>query len=257
MTAPALRPMAHRTRLLDRLQRWVRHAGLAAWAHAARATARAAVGRPGGLAVAALLLVGASALPMLAGWGGHTQSALAAMPAGSIAGAALVSTPPLASSTAAPAAVPAPAATSVAIGSLAGAPGLDPLDLVGKGVIVAALLYLTLRALRRIQAGPALGTHRLEVLETRPLGPKASLHLVAIGERRLVVGLTPGGMVSIAELDATELAAPAFADAAADTTALRPSIRDGWAGAAHAPWSRAIAAVRGALPDAARRGATR
>jgi flagellar biogenesis protein FliO len=221
--------------------------------------------------VAALLLVGASALPMLAGWGGRTQSALAAMPAGSVAGDAPASTPPLTAATAAPAVAPQSVA-SAALGSSTGAIGLDPLDLVGKGVIVAALLYLTLRALRWLQAGPAVGTHRLEVLETRPLGPKASLHLVAVGERRLVVGLTPGGMVSIAELDAAELAAaelaaPAFTAApvgardmvavAGEGAAIRARVRGGWAGATHAPWSRAMAAIRGVRPDAGRRGAAR
>jgi flagellar biogenesis protein FliO len=261
MTELGLRPMAHRTGRLDRLQRCARQAGPAGAAGAALAAARAIVGRRGGLAVAALLLVGASALPLLAGWGGRAQSALAAMPAGPIPGDVPASTPSL--------------------GSLAGATGLDPLDLIGKGVIVAALLYLTLRALRRLQAGPAPGTHRLEVLETRPLGPKASLHLVAVGERRLVVGLTPGGMVSIAELDAAELAAPAGArdgardslaltaarntaagaaardGATAEGTALRTLVRDGWASARHVPWSRAMAAIRGARPDAGPGGATR
>jgi hypothetical protein len=56
-----------------------------------------------------------------------------------------------------------------------------------------------------VGAGTAKRGGRLEVLESRALAPKASLHLVAIGDRRLVVGLTPSGMVSLAELDAAEL----------------------------------------------------
>jgi flagellar biosynthetic protein FliO len=102
--------------------------------------------------------------------------------------------------------------------------GLNWIDLITKGTIVLALLFITLRVLGRMGTGAQKRSGRLEVLESRPLAPKASLHLVAIGDRRLVVGLTPSGMVSLAELDAAELetyeaetapdgrsAAPAFA----------------------------------------------
>ena len=83
--------------------------------------------------------------------------------------------------------------------------GLNWIDLITKGTIVLALLFITLRVLGRMGTGAQKRSGRLEVLESRPLAPKASLHLVAIGDRRLVVGLTPSGMVSLAELDATEL----------------------------------------------------
>jgi flagellar protein FliO/FliZ len=83
--------------------------------------------------------------------------------------------------------------------------GMNWIDLVTKGLIVLALLFITLRVLGRMQAGAPKKGNRMEVLESRPLAPKASLHLVAIGDRRLVIGLTPSGMVSLAELDATEL----------------------------------------------------
>jgi flagellar biogenesis protein FliO len=59
----------------------------------------------------------------------------------------------------------------------------------------------------------------MEVLESRTIAPKASLHLVAIGDRRLVVGLTPSGMVSIAELDAAELESEAGATTTAEEDA--------------------------------------
>jgi flagellar biogenesis protein FliO len=89
-------------------------------------------------------------------------------------------------------------------GSAPGA-GFDMFDLLTKSVIVMALLFITLRVLGRMQAaGPKRGS-RLEVLESRPLVGKASLHLVAVGDRRLVVGLTSSGMVALAELDAAEL----------------------------------------------------
>lgn len=83
--------------------------------------------------------------------------------------------------------------------------GIDAIGLTGKLVAVAGLLFLTLMGLRRVQAGSLGADRRMTVLETRSLGPKASLHLVAVGERRLVVGLTPAGMVSLAELHASEL----------------------------------------------------
>ncbi len=159
-------------------------------------------------------MVGAAGVVLLAGPAGHDQAALAAMPTALTAGDARPSTPPVAAS---------------ALDSATGSVGIEPLDLIGKGVVVAALLYLTLRALRRIQAGPAAGSRQLQVLETRPLGPKASLHLVAVGERRLVVGLTPGGIVAIAELDAAELVEPAVAGegspfAAANGRAPQPTV---------------------------------
>ena len=52
---------------------------------------------------------------------------------------------------------------------------------------------------------PEARRHGSNVLESRTLASKASLHLVAVGDRRLVVGLTPSGMVALAELDAAEL----------------------------------------------------
>ena len=86
-----------------------------------------------------------------------------------------------------------------------GSGGLDILDLVTKGGLVLILLFVTLRVLGRMQATGPRRSGRLNVLESRSLASKASLHLVAIGDRRLVVGLTPNGMVALAELDAAEL----------------------------------------------------
>jgi flagellar biosynthetic protein FliO len=117
----------------------------------------------------------------------------------------------------------APAANSSALLSAAstgsvwdtGTGGFDVLDLAIKCVVVLALLFVCLRVLARLQTPARKRGSRLEVLESRPLAPKASLHLVAVGERRLVIGLTPNGMVSLAELDASELT-EVEADAALD-----------------------------------------
>ena len=96
--------------------------------------------------------------------------------------------------------------------------GLDWPDLIAKGTIVLALLFITLRVLGRVGGAAPKRGGRLEVLESRSLAPKASLHLVAIGDRRLVVGLTPSGMVSLAELDAAELETEAAAATSAEGT---------------------------------------
>jgi flagellar biosynthetic protein FliO len=121
---------------------------------------------------------------------------------------------------------PFPATSGAATGVFGGGDitsGVNWPDLLIKGTIVLALLFITLRVLGRTGAGAPKRGGKLEVLESRPLAPKASLHLVAIGDRRLVVGLTPSGMVSLAELDAAELetetAVAAGTDARASETA--------------------------------------
>ena len=98
---------------------------------------------------------------------------------------------------------------------------------IAKGTIVLAILFITLRVLGRNATGVGKRGGKMEVLESRTLAAKASLHLVAVGDRRLVVGLTPSGMVSLAELDAAELEtadADAALDAAAGSSAGRSAI---------------------------------
>jgi flagellar biogenesis protein FliO len=88
--------------------------------------------------------------------------------------------------------------------------GAEPslVELGTKGLIVIALLLITLQLLRRAQRGSQPAGARLVVLESRPLGSKATLHLIAVGDRRLVVGHTPTGLVALAELGAEELPDP-------------------------------------------------
>lgn len=120
-----------------------------------------------------------------------------------------------------PATTGAATAASAEVGSTWGASdptgGLNVVDLATKGTVVIVLLVITLRVLGRMQASAPKKSGRMKVLESRVLAPKASLHLVAVGERRLVVGLTPSGMVSLAELDAGELEASG-AEVDADAT---------------------------------------
>ena len=95
------------------------------------------------------------------------------------------------------------AAASLPLGAAAGS--IDVVDLLVKGLLVIVLLFVTLRVLRRFQTGGTPAGARIRVLESRTIGPKATLHLVAIGDRQLVVGLTPGRLVTLAELSAVEL----------------------------------------------------
>jgi flagellar protein FliO/FliZ len=101
------------------------------------------------------------------------------------------------------AAVQSGPAAGVPLGSAAGS--IDIVDLLVKGLLVIVLLYITLRVLRRFQTGGPSAGSRIRVLESRTIGPKATIHLVAIGDRQLVVGLTPGRLVTLAELSADEL----------------------------------------------------
>jgi flagellar biogenesis protein FliO len=106
------------------------------------------------------------------------------------------------------ASAPAVEATPTALADDPAFQGPDLLDLGAKTVLVVALLLVTLRILRRVQgAGPARGGGQLTVLESRPLGPKTQLHLVAVGDRRLVIGQSPSGLVALGDLDAAELPA--------------------------------------------------
>jgi flagellar biogenesis protein FliO len=110
-----------------------------------------------------------------------------------------------AAASAGPAAQAAPAAAP----TLADDPafqGPNVLDLGAKTLLVVALLFVTLRVMRRVQGGAATKPGELlAILETRPLGPKTQLHLVAVGDRRIVIGQSPSGLVALGELDAAEL----------------------------------------------------
>jgi len=110
----------------------------------------------------------------------------------------------LATQSAAPADLGLSAAASTLGGAADGGFG-SPFDIAGKVVLVVVLLILTLRLLNRFSGGTNSRTARMTVLESRPLAQRATVYLIAVGERRLVVGLTPTGLVSLAELSADEL----------------------------------------------------
>lgn len=100
----------------------------------------------------------------------------------------------------APGASPVPAASPFAVPSAADG-GLDLFDLGTKTAVVAGLLYLTLRVLRRMQnGGRGNAGDGIAVVETRSIAPKASVHIVSVRGRELVVGLSPAGLVTLADL---------------------------------------------------------
>jgi flagellar biogenesis protein FliO len=161
-------------------------------------------GRKGIVGLALIALVAAAGIAGAAEPAAANRSALEAW-----SGSAAPSTP-AAAGPGASAAVPgaAPAATSPTLADDPAFQGPNLLDLGAKTLLVVALLFITLRVMRRVQGSTApKAGELLAVLETRPLGPKTQLHLVAIGDRRLVIGQSPAGLVALGELDAAELPA--------------------------------------------------
>ena len=82
-------------------------------------------------------------------------------------------------------------------------------------VAVLGLLYLISRWLRRRNGGGAAGAGEFAVLARQSLGAKASVALVKVGDRALVVGISEQGVSLLGETDvATVFPAPAPAEAA-------------------------------------------
>lgn len=158
-----------------------------------------------GLALLVLLAAGGiagAAEPQTARRSALEAFSASAAPAATIAAdaAGAAASSPVVQASAAPATAPAAIADSPEF------KGPDLFDLATKTLLVLALLFVTLRVLRRVQgASPGKGSGLVSVLETRSLGSKAQVHLVAIGDRRLVIGQSPSGLVSLGELDAAEL----------------------------------------------------
>ncbi|ACX53112.1 flagellar biosynthetic protein FliO [Ammonifex degensii KC4] len=74
--------------------------------------------------------------------------------------------------------------------------------------LVLGLLYLTLRYGLGRRFLPGRGQH-LEVVEQIPLGPKAVLSLVRVGERYYLIGHGEGAVTLLKELEGKFTAAPA------------------------------------------------
>ena len=77
--------------------------------------------------------------------------------------------------------------------------------------LVLGLAYATILGLKRFTGmKTAMGTvgRRIRVVENTPLGANRALHLVEIGQRRLVLASTPSQVNLIAEMSADELPEP-------------------------------------------------
>jgi flagellar biogenesis protein FliO len=158
-------------------------------------------GRLGIVGLALIALLAAGGIAGAAEPAPANRSALDAW--SSPAPSAALAIAPAASAAVAPSAA---AATTPALADDPAFQGPNLLDLGAKTLLVVALLFVTLRVMRRVQGGSAAKAGELmAVLETRPLGPKTQLHLVAVGDRRIVIGQSPAGLVALGELDAAEL----------------------------------------------------
>jgi flagellar protein FliO/FliZ len=100
---------------------------------------------------------------------------------------------------------------------------INPVDLIVKGALVVLLLFVTLRVLRRVQGGSVPADARIRVIESRTLGAKTQLHLVAIGARQVLIGATPGRLVTLAELSAEEVEAAGRLAPAASPRSAQPA----------------------------------
>ena len=76
--------------------------------------------------------------------------------------------------------------------------------------------------MRRFQAGPRDQRTALQVVESRSVGSKSQLLLVTVGTRNLVVGLSPSGMTTLAELAPGDLETAAAAIDATGADGLVP-----------------------------------
>ncbi len=130
-------------------------------------------------------------------------------PAVAVAGTSLSPAPSgHAASAAPPSGAPSTSAASAAAFTLGASPafagsaggGLDPVDVAAKTTVVLGLLYVVLRLMRRGQMGRAGNGSGIVVLESRALAPKASLYVVSVRGTQLVVGLSPAGLVTLADL---------------------------------------------------------
>lgn len=93
-----------------------------------------------------------------------------------------------------------------------GLSGMDMLRFAGSLVLVLGLLGGLLWGLKRMQSGVRLGagSRQLRVIEAVSVGPRQKIVLVRVGEREVLVGVSPAqltalGSWSVAAVDDSEL----------------------------------------------------
>ena len=92
-----------------------------------------------------------------------------------------------------------------------GVGGYDAWDWLGLGLRLGAVLLVVWGAvtamrwyLRRVNGADAGGGRQLRLLETRALGPNRALHLVRLGHRAVLLGVTPERVTRLLEIDDPE-----------------------------------------------------
>ncbi len=125
-------------------------------------------------------------------------SGAATSPGATVPGAAAASVLP--TSLSGSSAASALAGATPAVAGLGLTDGIDLFDLAAKTLLVLGLLYLTLRVLRRMQGGGQPHGDGIAVLESRAIAPKTSVLVVSVRGRELVLGLSPAGLATLADL---------------------------------------------------------
>ena len=74
--------------------------------------------------------------------------------------------------------------------------------------IVLVLAWLALRFLAGRMSLPGMRGKSIRIVETAPLGPRRSLHIVEVGEKIFLVGSSEGGISLIATLDRGDVPVP-------------------------------------------------
>lgn len=67
--------------------------------------------------------------------------------------------------------------------------------------VVLGLILLAGWLMRRVQRVRRGGSATLEIVDVLPVGPKEKILLVRAGDRRLLIGLTPGRMSALGAVD--------------------------------------------------------
>jgi flagellar protein FliO/FliZ len=88
-------------------------------------------------------------------------------------------------------------------------PGVDMLGLASSFLLVIGLLAVLLFALKRMQGlSGGLSTDRqIKHLETMPAGARQKIVLLKVKDREILVGISPGAMVTLAEWTSHDAAA--------------------------------------------------
>jgi len=79
------------------------------------------------------------------------------------------------------------------------------LNLTGALAIVVVLIIVTALLMRRTRWGGAIGSEKsLTVRQSVTLGQRERVVIVEVGERRLLLGVTPGGISLLTELESPQ-----------------------------------------------------